>query len=234
MKPGAVQIAGIHDVEEALLLLRCGVDFLGFPLCLDHHAEDCTRAEAGRIVARVGASAACVLITYLTEPSEIAALAQDLGMPWVQLHAPLDTASVAALRERAPELRIARSLVIHGHDLEALCRVVDAQAPYVDAFLTDSFDPATGASGATGRVHDWRISRALALRAPRPLVLAGGLTPDNVRRGILEVGPAAVDAHTGVEGADGRKDPGRVARFVAEARAGFASRVDPTDPDAPR
>jgi phosphoribosylanthranilate isomerase len=53
-------------------------------------------------------------------------------------------------------------------------------------------------------------------------VLAGGLTPGNVRRAILAVGPAAVDAHTGVEGPDGRKRPELVSRFVAEARAGFA------------
>jgi phosphoribosylanthranilate isomerase len=54
------------------------------------------------------------------------------------------------------------------------------------------------------------------------VILAGGLTADNVRAAIAAVRPAGVDAHTGVEGPDGRKDPALVRRFVAEARRGFA------------
>jgi phosphoribosylanthranilate isomerase len=224
MRRGAVQVAGISDVEEALLLVGCGVEYLGFPLRLDHHAEDCSEAEAADIVAAVGGRAQSVLITYEIRPAEIAALARFLDVSWVQLHAPLSPDAVASLRERAPELRVMKSLVVRGADPGALERELEAHAPHVDAFLTDTFDPATGASGATGRTHDWAISRALAERSPRPLVLAGGLGPDNVRRAVLEVGPAAVDVHTGVEGPGGRKDEDLVRRFVAEARAAFAAR----------
>ena len=99
---------------------------------------------------------------------------------------------------------------------------LDAFAPHVDAFLTDTHDPETGADGATGRTHDWSISRRLAERSPRPLVLAGGLVPENVHRAVLAVRPAAVDAHTGVEGPDGRKTEELVRGFVDEARRGFA------------
>jgi phosphoribosylanthranilate isomerase len=53
------------------------------------------------------------------------------------------------------------------------------------------------------------------------VILAGGLNPQNVRRAILQVRPAGVDAHTGVENAAGRKDPAKVEKFVFEARAGF-------------
>jgi phosphoribosylanthranilate isomerase len=94
-------------------------------------------------------------------------------------------------------------------------------AELVDAFITDTFDPATGASGATGKTHDWQISRRLVEISPQPVILAGGLTPDNVREAILAVQPAGVDCHTGVEDASGRKDADKVRRFVAEARAGF-------------
>jgi len=91
----------------------------------------------------------------------------------------------------------------------------------VDAFITDTYDPATGACGATGRTHDWSVSRKLVELSSRPVLLAGGLTPDNIRQAIGQVRPAGVDAHTGVEGPDGRKDPALVRRFVAEARAAF-------------
>lgn len=202
------------------MLAACGVDFVGLPLVLAHHREDCSVEEAGRIVAALARRAESVLITYLTDPEAILGLAAALGVGWVQLHAEIPPAGVARLRERAPSLGLAKSLVVRG-ERAPLERAVDAYAPWVDAYLTDSFDPESGAEGATGHTHDWSISRALAARAPHPLVLAGGLTPENVREAIRVVRPAAVDAHTGVEGADGRKDPARVRRFVAEARAGF-------------
>ncbi|MBP2681380.1 MAG: phosphoribosylanthranilate isomerase, partial [Candidatus Krumholzibacteriota bacterium] len=100
---------------------------------------------------------------------------------------------------------------------------VDRFAPFVDAFLTDTFDESTGRWGATGKTHDWSVSRRLVERSSRPVILAGGLTPQNVARAIREVRPAGVDAHTGVEDSRGRKDRSLVERFVAEARRAFAS-----------
>ncbi|MFB3041350.1 MAG: phosphoribosylanthranilate isomerase, partial [Candidatus Poribacteria bacterium] len=94
-------------------------------------------------------------------------------------------------------------------------------SPYVDAFITDTFDPSTGRSGATGKLHDWSISQRLVDISPKPVILAGGLTADNVREAILQVKPAGIDSHTGVEGLDGRKKPRLVRKFVAEAREGF-------------
>jgi phosphoribosylanthranilate isomerase len=94
-------------------------------------------------------------------------------------------------------------------------------SPYVDAFITDTFDPVTGASGATGKTHDWLISKRFVELSPKPVILAGGLNAENVRQSILEVKPAGVDSHTGVEGLDGRKDPELIKKFVSEAKAGF-------------
>ncbi len=227
-----MQIAGVHDVDEAELLIDCGVDFVGLPMVLAHHAEDCSRDEAARIVEALNGRAESVLITYLDEPAAILALVSSVGFGWVQLHGDIPAAQVAELRRRAPALGLAKSLVVRGDDLASLASAVDAYAPHVDAFLTDSFDPETGAEGATGRTHDWSISSALAARSPRPLVLAGGLTPDNVREAIQNVRPAAVDAHTGVEGPDGRKDAERVRRFVEEARAAFSEtrKAEPAKP----
>ena len=190
---------------------------------LRHHREDCTDEEAAAIVSSLAGRVESVLITYLAQPDEIDQLARTLGVGWVQLHGKVEPSDVALLRTIAPGLGLAKSLIVRPDDPEAPEREMHAHAPNVDAFLTDSFDPATGAEGATGRTHDWAISRALAQESAHPLVLAGGLTPENVRDAIVTVRPAAVDAHTGVEGPDGRKDRDRVARFVAEARAGFAA-----------
>ena len=96
-------------------------------------------------------------------------------------------------------------------------------APFVDAYITDTHDPSTGADGATGKTHDWRISRELVKISPKPVILAGGLNPGNIQAAIAEVQPAGVDVHTGVEDDSGRKSSEKVAAFVAATRKGFAA-----------
>ena len=107
-------------------------------------------------------------------------------------------------------------------NIDELRRIVEESAEWVDMFITDSFNPATGAKGATGLVHDWSISAELVRISPRPLMLAGGLDPANVAAAIEEVRPAAVDAHSGLEDATGRKDRLKVRTFVEESRKAFA------------
>jgi phosphoribosylanthranilate isomerase len=137
----------------------------------------------------------------------------------VQLHGDLPAYEIARLRAMAPDLAICKSLVVRPEDHDLLDGDVSAFSPWVDAFLTDTFDPATGASGATGRTHDWAISRRLAARSSRPLILAGGLTAANVAAAVARVRPAGVDVHTGIEGPDGRKDATLAREFVRHATA---------------
>ena len=217
-----VQVAGIRNAAEARLLVECGVDWLGFPLRLPVHAEDICDAEAARVIAGIAPPARAVLITYLDDAGAIASLADALGVPIVQLHGDVAVHTLERLRAIRPDLAIVKSLVVGSKDAAALEGDVGLLSPLVDAFITDTFDPATGASGATGRTHDWRVSRRLVELSPRPLILAGGLTPDNVADAIRTVGPAGVDSHTGVEDGSGGKSPEKVARFVAEARRAFA------------
>lgn len=219
---GAVQIAGVIDRAEAQLLVACGVEWLGFPLRLAFHREDLTDADATAIVRALPSHVRAVLITYLTRADEIAALATSLGVAAVQLHADVPRDEIARLRERAPRLLVIKSLVVRPGGADALAAAARALAPLVDAFLTDTFDPATGATGATGLTHDWSVSARLVPATARPVILAGGLCPSNVAAAIARVRPAAVDAHTGVEGSDGRKRRDLVETFVAEAKRAFA------------
>jgi phosphoribosylanthranilate isomerase len=140
----------------------------------------------------------------------------------VQLHGPIAAEELAKIRSAWPALVVIKSLIVRGDNLDELKELIAASAPYVDAYITDSFDTQSGAEGATGKTHDWAIDRALVEQSPKPVILAGGLNPDNVREAILTVRPFGVDVHTGIEGADGRKDAELTRRFVAEAKAGFA------------
>ncbi|MFP4070741.1 MAG: phosphoribosylanthranilate isomerase [Desulfovibrionales bacterium] len=224
---GCIQVAGIRDAGEAELLLRCGVQWLGFPFGLPVHAEDTSRDEAARIIAGLPERAVPILITYLDRAHSITALARRLGVRGVQLHGKdVSVDEIQALRSSCPDLLIVRSLVVRVDNASLLLQEVEDAAGYVDGFLTDTYDPESGAEGATGRVHDWSISRALVEKSPLPVILAGGLTPENVEQAIARVRPWGVDVHTGLEGPDGRKDADLVGRFVNNANTGF-SRTSP-------
>lgn len=200
------------------MLAEAGVHWIGFPLRLPVHAEDTSESEAARIICELRNSATCVLITYLDQADEIVEFAEFLGVEHVQLHGAIRTDQLQRLRALRPAWTVIKSLVVPPGGREALDRELDNCAPWIDWFITDTFDPDTGASGATGKTHDWAISRALVQRSPRPVILAGGLTPANLGEAIRTVRPAGVDAHTGVETPDGAKAPELVRRFCRAAR----------------
>ena len=220
-----IQIAGISDQQEAEMLIACGVDWLGFPLRLTVHQEDLLETEAARIIKSLRPPHAGVLITYLKKADEIVALCHSLGAQKVQLHGDIVPAQLKAVKALDPSLFVIKSLIVRNNNHNKLETEVYSLSLYVDAFITDTYDPETGAYGATGKIHDWQVSRRLVQLSPRPVILAGGLTPENVARAIKEVQPAAVDVHTGVEGANGRKDLRLVRAFVEQARTAFAKAV---------
>ena len=218
---GLIQIAGVIDAREADLICSCGVNCLGFPLRLPVHKEDLSEEQAARIIKSLKPPHSAVLITYLEDASEVLQLCDFLGAAAVQLHGEISPSETARLRSLKPSLGIFKSLVVRGDNAQKLEASVRSFSDSVDAFITDTFDPATGACGATGKTHDWSISRKLVSISPKPVILAGGLNPDNVLDAIRYVRPAGVDAHTGVEAPGGRKSRELLEKFVAAARQGF-------------
>jgi phosphoribosylanthranilate isomerase len=204
------------------MILEAGVDWLGFPLCLDVHPEDLPAEEVSGIIASLGMGDRAVLITYLGKATEIAGLAAMLGCRRVQLHGDITAGEVRRLKNSDPGLFLIKSLAVRPGNLDELAGIAGDLGPLVDAFITDTWDAQTGACGATGKTHDWDASRRIVESSAKPVILAGGLTPENVGRAILQVRPAGVDAHTGVEGADGMKNPALIRAFVEEARRAFA------------
>lgn len=221
LEDNLIQIAGVVDEAEASMLQQCGVRYLGFPLRLAVHQEDLSEEAAANIIRSLDSSVYGVLITYLNYATEIADFCHSLGVRIVQLHGDIDRDKLKRLKTLDPNLTVIKSLVIGLHDDKTLESITGELSAYVDAFITDTSDPKTGASGATGMTHDWSVSRRLVELSDRPVILAGRLTPENVRRAILEVKPAGVDSHTGVEDATGRKSREKVEKFVGEAQSAF-------------
>ncbi|WP_328746996.1 phosphoribosylanthranilate isomerase [Streptomyces sp. NBC_00285] len=216
-----VQVAGVIDAVEADMIIAQGADWLGFALRLPSGKDDIPEQDAAVIIKGLAAPHAGVLISYLTDAQEISDFCHELGVVAVQLHGDVETGQLRRLKEIRPDLFVLKSLVVKQDNAEELLKLVDDTHAFVDMYITDTFDPRTGAKGATGLTHDWNVSAELVRRSPKPLMMAGGLNPENVGDAIRAVRPAAVDAHTGLEGPDGRKDRAKVAKFVAEARRAF-------------
>lgn len=218
---GIIQIAGVVDRDEAMMLVEAGVRQIGFPLGPPIHKEDISAEDAAEIIRLLPPPVSAVLITYLNGAEEIIDLCKRIGVNKVQLHGGISLDEIVTLKSHGLDLTVIKSLIVKGNNLAELEASVAGFSSHCDAFITDTYDPATGACGATGKTHDWDISRRLVDFSPRPVILAGGLNPDNVRKAIAHVRPAGVDAHTGVEGPEGGKDALLVRAFVREALAAF-------------
>lgn len=211
-----VQIAGVSTLDEALALERLGVDALGFTVRLPTGVHDAlTEAKARSIIAALPPFIAAVAITYIDNAREAADLCRALGVACIQLHGECAPREIELLRAAAPHLKVIRAVHVTGPEAVAKARALERR---VDGLILDTYDAATGHGGATGKTHDWTISRRIVESVRVPLILAGGLTPDNVAAAIRAVRPWAVDVHTGVEDADGTRNLVKMRAFIERAK----------------
>jgi phosphoribosylanthranilate isomerase len=212
-----IQIAGVSSAAEALRLADLGVDGLGFTLRLPGGPHDgLTERAAREIVAQLPPLLGTVAITYVTTARAAVELCAYVGVNTLQLHAPVAAGVMAEITRALPPLKIIKSINVTGPSsvADAVCAAREA-----DALILDTYDAATGRHGATGKTHDWQISREIVRCCSKPVLLAGGLTPENVGAAICLVQPWGVDVHTGIENADGTRNWDKIGAFIAAARA---------------
>lgn len=199
-----VKICGITNPADALAAVAAGADALGFmlyeasPRCVSLAQAAAIIRELPPFVARVG---------VFVNPTEafVRQAVAECGIDTLQFHG-----------DESPEfcalfgLKTIKAFRIQNADsLQAL-------PPYsTGAWLLDSFVP--GQLGGTGARFNWDLATA-AKQLGRPIILAGGLTPDNIAAAVQTVRPFAVDASSGVESAPGRKEAARVRAFIAAAK----------------
>lgn len=210
----SVKACGIRSAEDLRVVLEAGVDRVGFICGTTHFSEDVLDPdEVSRLVALVPDTVAAVLVTHRVDATGILALAAATGVGAIQLHGLVTDRVVAQVRARTA-LELVRA--VHVDEGLDLARIPELAAG-VDALLLDS--RTADRLGGTGQVHDWSISaRIRELASTTPVYLAGGLTPGNLAAAIEQVRPVGVDANSGLEDAQGDKDPARVRAFVAAAR----------------
>jgi phosphoribosylanthranilate isomerase len=205
-----VKVCGVTREADLRAVADAGADAVGViaGVSVDTPRE-VSVDRAADLVAAAPPFLSTTLVTMPDTPDEAAALADRVGADHLQVHGLADPDALAALRERTR----ARLLAVVDADDPDVAR---AAAPRVDALLVDSVS--AGGGGGTGETHDWTATRDLVESLDVPVVLAGGLTPDNVAEAVATADPYGVDAASGVERTGGVKDHDAVAAFVANAR----------------
>ena len=214
--PVRVQIAGVSSLEEARAAEAAGADALGFTLRLPTGVHDgLTEVKARDLIAQLPPFISSVAITYVSKARDAVELCRYLGVMALQLHGEFPLGDLRLIRAALPHLKLIRAVHVTGPEAIPRARALERQ---VDALILDTYDPATGRGGATGMTHDWTISRQIVGAVRVPVILAGGLTPENVVEAIRMVSPWAVDVHTGIEDADGTRNLSKLRSFVRCAK----------------
>ena len=217
-----VQIYSVTSVADALNLADLGVDHIGFVAGVYGEVKselpfDQARAIADALRGRAKASA----LTMSTDSAEILRMADAVRPDIVHISTDTDAVDVPALRQLRealpPEIQLMKAIHVDGPESIAAAL---AFAPIADILLLDTKVMGLPGVGATGRTHDWRISRQIIEQVGNQasVILAGGLTPENVATAIHATRPWGVDSFTGTNySGSGRKDRSLVRRFVEQA-----------------
>ena len=210
MRTVKVKICGITRDDDLQTAVALGADALGFIVGVPSSPRNLSLQQAETLINHVPLFVTSVLVMV---PQSVDALLQTcvhLQPDAVQLHGAALKDPVR-LRTTLPNVSLIRALTVKSVPLP------EGASNGFDAVLLDSF--AQGMSGGTGVVHDWNLSKRVKQSIhPTPLILAGGLTPENVQEAIQTVQPYAVDVSTGVESHPGIKDPAKVKAFIRNVK----------------
>jgi phosphoribosylanthranilate isomerase len=200
-----IKICGITNLEDALLAAELGADALGF-IFYPKSPRKVAPEAARDIIRQLPPLVVSVGVFVDEDAAMVRELAAQIGLDWVQLHG----------RESPEYCRSLGRRVIKGFrikDEESLPGLA-AYRNVVNAFLLDTYKK--GRMGGTGEAFDWHLAREA--RHYGPIILAGGLTADNVALAIKTAQPQAVDVASGVEATPGKKDPEKLREFFAAMR----------------
>ena len=210
-----IKICGNTSFEDALLAAEAGADALGFVFAPSPRRV--TRKQVTEIVKRLPTAVEKIGVFVDSTFDEIDAIVRECMLTGVQLHFESNPDLPAKLRKRlGSDLRIVR--VLRYNTRIAGRAATLARDKNIDALLVDS--RIARAAGGTGIAFNWNSAASL-FRNSRPssrMIVAGGLTPENVSEAIAKLHPWGVDVVSGVEISPGRKDPHKVRTFIAKAR----------------
>lgn len=203
MRRVEVKICGLTSRDDAMVALEAGADYIGFVLYKGSPRGIAPGRLAG-IVEKLEGEFRTVGVFVNTESIEAEKIARDCNLYAIQLNGDEDHGRFAGLG-----LRLWRSVRVQTGKI-----FPDPELWKADRYVADAVAP--GLYGGTGMKTDWE--RVAELAREHNVMLAGGLTPDNVQDAICSVNPAGVDVASGVEKSPGKKDRRKVMEFIRVAR----------------
>lgn len=207
-----VKICGITRERDLERAVDAGADAVG--VVCDVPVEtprSVLPTRAAELVAATPPFVTAVLVTMPAGPERAIELIEAVEPDAVQIHGEMRPGDLAYVRAKV-DARV--MLAIDADDVDA----AETYDDIVDALVVDSVGEDGG--GGTGETHDWERTQAATAGLVSPVVLAGGLTPENVSAAVETVSPFAVDVASGVESAGGIKDAAAVRSFVERAKRG--------------
>ncbi len=209
-----VKICGLTNVEDALAAVEAGADAIGLVFAKSRRQIDV--AEARRIMAGLPPFVTAVGLFADAPVEQVRRTAEQLGLHVVQLHGNESLDQVAELQP----IRVIKAIGMGGADsVEQVGRFLGGHRPgNLAAVLLDTMTQ--GGFGGTGQSFDWSLAAKLPAEGEDlpPVILAGGLTAENVAEAVRLVKPYAVDVSSGVEAGPGLKDHAKMKQFVLAAR----------------
>lgn len=213
-----IKVCGNTNLDDARAALDAEANALGF--ILTESPRRIAPNVAAEIIQALPQSVEKIGVVVNESPESLKQLAERIGLTGVQLQGDEPPVQLSEFRRALGLRKIIKTLQAQElHADPSKLEAYLANASSVDGFLLDSGSPAS--RGGTGQTFDWRAALPLVERIKRhkPLIIAGGLTPDNVTTAIRLFDPCGVDVVSGVELSPGRKDPAKLWAFIAAARA---------------
>jgi phosphoribosylanthranilate isomerase len=218
-----IKICGIKDLAAMDAALHAGADLVGL-VFFPPSPRSVSLDEGARLAARAKGHALVVALTVDAEDALLDTIMARVAPDMLQLHGQETPARVSEVRKRSGVPVMKALAVAAAEDLD----IAPAFAAVADQLLFDARPPRDATRpGGHGRAFDWTL--LAQVDRTRPIMLSGGLDPDNVASAIRLVRPDAVDVSSGVEKSPGVKDPEKISAFVANARAASAALARPTE-----
>lgn len=226
-----VQIYSMTSIDDAVMTAQAGADLVGVVVAEPGVVPEGTGANAAReIIDAVRPRARGVALSLSDDRDEICAMVDAVRPDILHLAArEIEPEDCAWIRQRIAPVKLLRAIAVRAGETMA---EAGAHQHAADFLMLESGAKGLPFAGAAGETHDWSISRTIVERSRIPVILAGGLSADNVAQAISAVRPWGVDSftHTDLPGHRGRKDPARVRAFIAAALRGFAAMVESAPP----
>jgi len=207
-----VKICGLQSPEDALACVAAGADAIGMLVDVKISPRCISAARARTIVACLPPLVTGVMVMMPSSADEVAEAGRLVRPGAIQLHGEEPPELLRQIKSRLPWARLIKTVHVGaGGEIEK----AKAYEGCADAILLDTLSPSYG---GTGKTHDWATSAEIIKALDMPVLLAGGLSPSNVAEAVSKTGPFAVDASSGVENGNRRKDPQKVREFIARAK----------------